>query len=139
LLTRSDVILESRTGFTVWYPANGLAFAVMLGVSPWYGPLVVIADLLSLVMFDHQRLFSWSLALDPLGIAAYAAAALILRRRWRIDFNLTHRRDVVRYAVGALTAAACSTVAGVAALLADHAITWNQFWLSAFVCTAVTR
>ena len=132
LLTRSGVILESRTGFTVWYPANGLAFAVMLGVSPWYAPLVVIADLLSLVMFYHQRLFSWSLALDPLGVAAYAAAALILRRRWRIDFNLTHRRDVVRYAVGALAAAAFSTAAGVGGLLADHSLTWDQSWLSAF-------
>src|SRR2546427_9240843 len=25
LLTRSDIILQARSGFSVWYPANGLA------------------------------------------------------------------------------------------------------------------
>src|SRR5216110_1268141 len=44
LLTRSDIILQARSGFSVWYPANGLAFAFMLGISPWYAPLAAVAD-----------------------------------------------------------------------------------------------
>ena|SRR6266404_9362740 len=51
LLTRSDIILQARSGFSVWYPANGLAFAFMLGISPWYAPLAAVADFLSAVLF----------------------------------------------------------------------------------------
>jgi len=57
LLTRSDIILQARSGFSVWYPANGLAFAFMLGISPWYAPLAAVADFLSAVIFYHERLF----------------------------------------------------------------------------------
>jgi hypothetical protein len=68
LLTRSDIILQARSGFSVWYPANGLAFAFMLGISPWYAPLAVI--------FYHERMLSWTVALGPLGTIVYATAEL---------------------------------------------------------------
>src|SRR5437870_1283624 len=132
LLTRSDIILQARSGFSVWYPANGLAFAFMLGISPWYAPLAAVADFLSAVLFYHERMLSWTVALGPVGTIVYATAAILLRRRLRIDLDLSHRRDVVRYALVTLVAAVFSTAAGIAGLLADGSITWHQSWLSAF-------
>src|SRR5438876_4822557 len=132
LLTRSDIILQARSGFSVWYPANGLAFAFMLGISPLYAPLAAVADFLSAVLFYHERMQSWTVALGPVGTIVYATAAILLRRRLRIDLDLSHRRDVVRYALVTLVAAVFSTAAGIAGLLADGFITWHQSWLSAF-------
>jgi integral membrane sensor domain MASE1 len=130
--TRSDIILQARSGFSVWYPANGLAFAFMVGISPRYAPLAALADFLSAVLFYHEPMVSSTVALGPAGTLAYATAAVILRRRLRIDLDLSHRRDVVRYTLVTLIAAVFSTAAGLAGLLADHSITWGQFWLSAF-------
>src|SRR6266550_4682946 len=132
LLTRSDIILQARSGFSVWYPANGLAFAFMLGISPWYAPLAAVADFLSAVLFYHERMQSWTVALGPVGTIVYATAAILLRRRLRSDLDLSHRRDVVRYTLVTLVAAVFSTGAGIAGLLADGSITWHQSWLSAF-------
>src|SRR6266550_300602 len=132
LLTRSDIILQARSGFSVWYPANGLAFAFMLGISPWYAPLAAVADFLSAVLFYHERMQSWTVARGPVGTIVYATAAILLRRRLRIDLDLSHRRDVVRYTLVTLVAAVFSTGAGIAGLLADGFITWHQSWLSAF-------
>ena len=60
----------------MWYPANGLAFAFMLGISPWYAPLAAVADFLSAVIFYHERMLSWTVALGPLGTIVYATAEL---------------------------------------------------------------
>src|SRR5438046_10111404 len=63
LLTRSDIILQARSGFSVWYPANGLAFAFMLGIRPWNAPLAAVYDFFSAVLFYHERMLSWSVAI----------------------------------------------------------------------------
>jgi integral membrane sensor domain MASE1 len=102
------------------------------GNQPWFAPLAAVADFLSAVLFYHERMLSWTVALGPAGTLAYATAAVILRRRLRIDLDLSHRRDVVRYTLVTLIAAVFSTAAGIGRLLADHSITWGQFWLSAF-------
>ena len=47
LLNRSDILMESQLGFTLWYPATGLALSLMLGVSPWYVLLVCLAGVAS--------------------------------------------------------------------------------------------
>src|SRR5207253_10842278 len=47
LLTRSDIILQARSGFSVWYPSCGLAFAFMLVIIRWYALLADVAELLS--------------------------------------------------------------------------------------------
>ena len=44
LLNRPEVIFFSRVGFVAWYPAVGLAMAIMLGVSPWYSLLTCFSD-----------------------------------------------------------------------------------------------
>src|SRR5580704_19378837 len=69
-LNRPEIILESKLGFTVWYPPAGLILALMLGVSPWYAALAVFADALAGALIYHQPLLSKSETLAPLlGVA----------------------------------------------------------------------
>jgi diguanylate cyclase (GGDEF)-like protein/PAS domain S-box-containing protein len=132
LLTRSDILMETQLGFTVWYPATGLALALMLGISPWYAIAVCLAGTVSGALIYRQPLASWSETLGPLAEAAiYATAAIILRGPLRIDLGLNRRRDVILYAFVTLIAAVSATLIGVGCLVADHAISANQFWGSA--------
>jgi diguanylate cyclase (GGDEF)-like protein/PAS domain S-box-containing protein len=133
LLNRPEVIMVSQLGFTVWFPATGLILAVMLGVSPRYFPLTVVADALAGAAIYHQPLLSWSAMAAPfLGIGSYAVAAYLLRGPLKIDAGLRRRRDVVRYVSILLVAAVFATAIGVASLAADHTISWNQYWNSAW-------
>jgi diguanylate cyclase (GGDEF)-like protein/PAS domain S-box-containing protein len=133
LLTRSDIIVETQLGFTVWYPPTGLALALMLGISPWYALLVCIADAASGALVYHQPLVSWGEALGaPATSAIYAGAAIILRGSLRIDTGLNHRRDVVRYVFVTTIAALSATSGGVWCLVADHTIPRSEFWHAAF-------
>src|SRR5258708_30812133 len=58
LLNRPEVILLSKLGYSVWYPATGLVLAVMVGISPWYFPLADVAGALGGGSFYHQAVFS---------------------------------------------------------------------------------
>jgi two-component system sensor kinase FixL len=128
LLSRPEVILISNLGFTAWYPAVGLVFAVMLGVSPRYMPLLVLA---SLIMY-HQPVRSWSVIPAAIfGTSAYAIAAYLLQTKVKIDRTLSHLSDVARYLTVTLTAAIFATVAGVGCLVADGTVKPGQFWESA--------
>jgi len=134
LLNLPQVILVSQLGFTVWFPATGLILAVMLSVSPRYFPLAVVADSLAGAVIYHQPLLSWSELLGPLLVAgSYAAAAYLLRGPLKIDPELRHRRDVVRYLSVTMVAALPATITGVASLAADHTILWSQYWDSALM------
>jgi diguanylate cyclase (GGDEF)-like protein/PAS domain S-box-containing protein len=132
VLNRPEVILISKLGFTSWYPATGLVFALMLGVSPWYALLVCFADSLAGVAMYHQALFSWSGLVAPItSTSFYAVAAILLRGRLKINPELHRRQDVVRYVVVTLIAAIGSTICGVTALILDHSITRSDYWHSA--------
>src|SRR5690349_2954654 len=86
LLNRPEVILLSRLGLTAWYPAVGLAFALMLAISPRYIPLFAIAGSASGMLFYHQSFYSWGTLVGvPLEIACYAIAAQQLRGPLRIQ------------------------------------------------------
>lgn len=132
VLNRPEIILISKLGFSTWYPAAGLIFALMLGVSPWYALLVCFADSLAAVAMYHQPLFSWSGLASPIcSTSFYALAAILLRGRLQINPDLRRRRDVVRYTVVTLIAAIGSTICGVTSLILDHAITRSDYWHSA--------
>src|SRR4029077_15290938 len=61
LLNQPWIILVSPSlGFTAWYPATGLIFAVMLCLGPRYFPLIVLTDVLAGFVIYHQPLVSWS-------------------------------------------------------------------------------
>jgi len=133
LLNRSDVLMETQLGFTLWYPPTGLAIALMLGISPWYALLVCLGGIASGALIYHQPLASWSETFGSIAAAAiYGGASIALRGPLRIDTGLNHRRDVVRYVFVTLTAAFLATAVGVGSLVADHTIPWNQFWSAAF-------
>src|SRR3989442_1274108 len=132
LLNRPEVILFSRTGFVAWYPAIGLAMALMLGVSPWYALLACFSDALAGRLIYAQPAMSFSNTVDAAGIAiCYGAAAYVLRGPLQIDLGLHRRRDVVRYVLLSATAAAGATITGVACLIADHSITSGEYKSSA--------
>src|SRR3984957_10824590 len=74
-LNRPEIILISNLGFTAWYPAVGLVFAVMLGVSPGYLPVVILGDILASLIIYHQSIYSWSvIPAAILGTSIYAVA-----------------------------------------------------------------
>jgi diguanylate cyclase (GGDEF)-like protein/PAS domain S-box-containing protein len=131
LLNRPEVIMVSQLGFTVWFPATGLILAVMLGISPLYFPLTMIASALAGAVIYHQPVLSWSGLVTPLGSGSYAIAASLLRGPLKIDLALRQRRDVVRYVSVTLAAAVFATAAGVACLAADGTISWSQYWHAA--------
>jgi diguanylate cyclase (GGDEF)-like protein/PAS domain S-box-containing protein len=131
-LNRPEIILISNLGFTAWYPAVGLIFAVMLGVSPRYLPVVILGDILASLIIYHQSIYSWSVVPSSiLGASIYAVAAYVLKHKIKIDRTLSQLSDVLRYLAVTLTATIFATVAGVACLAADGSIEWNQFWDSA--------
>jgi len=128
LLNRPEVILISRLGSVVWYPATGLTLAVVLGVSPWYAILVSLGSALSGAVFYGQGAVTWSQTIGALGTSVfYAAAAYLLRGPLRIDLGLRRQRDVVLYLATTTAAALVSTAVGVSCLAADHAIRWREF------------
>jgi diguanylate cyclase (GGDEF)-like protein/PAS domain S-box-containing protein len=132
LLNRPEVIFFSRIGFVAWYPAIGLVMALLLGVSPWYALLVSLADALASRLVYAQPVTSFSNTVGALGMAiCYGTAAFALRGTLQIDLELRHRRDVVRYVLVSAAAAVGATIVGVACLIADHGITWDDYKSSA--------
>ena len=131
-LNRPEVIVISRLGSVVWYPATGLVLALLLGISPWYAFLVCISDALAGMLIYHQPLQSFSGTIGAAGVAGfYAFAAYVLRGPLRIDLGLRRRRDVFLYVSVTTVGALASTAMGVVCLVADHAIHWSEFWQSA--------
>ena len=132
ILNRPEVIVISRLGSVVWYPATGLVLALMLGVSPWYAFLVCFADALAGILIYNQPIISYSGTIGSASVAGfYAVAAYVLRGPLRIDIGLRRRRDVVLYVSVTTLAALTSTAMGVLCLVADHAIHWSERWQSA--------
>ena len=133
VLNRPEILLLSKLGFTTWYPATGLAFALMLGVSPWYAFLVFFTNSLASMAIYQQPLLSWGNLAGTVGeTGVYAVAAILLRGPLQINPGLSRRVDVVRYTVVALLAAIGSTIFGVTSLVLDHTITWSDYWKAAF-------
>lgn len=134
LLNRPEVIVVSRLGYVVWYPAAGLALAFMLGISPWYALLVCISGVLAGKLFYNQPLATYGETIGAAGGAViYGLGAYVLRQRLKIDSGLRRRRDVVLYVSVTTVASLCSTAVGVACLAADHTIRWAEYGQSASV------
>ena len=132
-LNLPQVILISRLGSVVWYPATGLMLALLLGVSPWYAVLACIASAMAGRMFYHQPILTWSQSIGSIGISAfYAGAAHLLRGRVRIDLSLRRQRDVLLYLATTTLAALVSALLGAACLAGDHAIHWHEYWRASF-------
>jgi diguanylate cyclase (GGDEF)-like protein/PAS domain S-box-containing protein len=128
LLSRPEIILVSKLGFTAWYPPVGLSVALLLGLSPWYAPLVWLSDTLASALIYHQPVISWSGTVGAFGTSGlYAAAAYILRVPVRIDLALTRQRDVLRYLLVTLLAAVTAAMVNTACLVADRTIVFSHY------------
>lgn len=131
LLNRPEVLLLSRLGMIVWYPAVGLGFALMLAISPRYMPLFAVAGAAAGMHFYRQSFYSWGTLVGiPVGSAVYAVAAHLLRGPLKIDSSLGQRRDVVRYVLITSGTAILAALTGAMCLLADHTVQGDQFWSS---------
>ena len=134
LLNRPEAILISGLGSVAWYPATGLAMALLLAVSPWYAPVAGFAGALAGFLIYHQPLASWGETVGTVAYAGvYAIAAYLLRDRLRIDTGLHYRRDISWYLLVTSAAALVAALVGVACLAADGSITVKQYWPAAFV------
>ena len=132
LLNRPEIIVISRLGAVIWYPATGLMLALLLGISPWYACLGVVSGALAGVLIYGQPLTTFGETLGAVGMAGlYGAAAYVLRGPLQINLGLHRRQDVVRYVSVTTAAAVASTGVGVACLVADHQIRGEEFWQSA--------
>jgi diguanylate cyclase (GGDEF)-like protein/PAS domain S-box-containing protein len=132
LLDGSDILLESHLGFAIWYPPLGIAVPLLLGLSPWYAPVIFLAGLLSGKVIYHEPWLSWTGIVTPIfTTGCYAVAAHVLRKRIRIDVELSQRRDVIWYIFVVMTAALGATGVGVTAMLLDHAISRAQYFSAA--------
>ncbi|HTV60422.1 MAG TPA: diguanylate cyclase [Verrucomicrobiae bacterium] len=131
LLNRPEVIFITDLGFTAWYPAAGLSVATMLGLSPWYGVLLLVTDPIVGRLMYGVPLLSWPGFLGSCGPASfYALSAYLLRGPWKIDVSLRRRQDVMRYFAVCVVAAAGSTSVGVISLLLSHDLSIGQYWRS---------
>jgi diguanylate cyclase (GGDEF)-like protein/PAS domain S-box-containing protein len=132
LLSQPEVVLFSRLGFVAWYPAIGLAMALMLGISPWYALVVCFAVAFTGRVTYAQPVLSFSNTVDAalIGIV-YGTAAYLLRGPEQVNLGLRRRRDVVRYVSVTGVAAVVATIIGVACLIADHSISWREYKSSA--------
>lgn len=131
-LSLPHVIFLTRIGFAAWFPAIGLVMGILLGVSPWYGFLVLAADALSGRWIYHQSLLSYQGLVGAAGSAAcYSLGAFALKSCVPIDQKLARMKDVGRYLFVAAIASAGSTVSGVTCLWADGAISGREYWSSA--------
>jgi two-component system, LuxR family, sensor kinase FixL len=134
LLNRPEVLLLSRLGIIVWYPAVGLGFALMLAISPRYMPLFVVAGVAAGLLFYRQPFYSWGTLVGiPIETALYAVAAHLLRGPLKIDSSLGQRRDVMRYVLITSVTAIVGSIAGALCLWGDHTIQGDQFWSSGLV------
>lgn len=126
------MILISQLGSVVWYPATGLVFGLLLGISPWYAILVSLSGALAGRLIYSQPLSTFGETIGAIaGSIFYAIAACELRGPLKIDLELRKRRDVVLYVSLTTLAALASTFGGVLCLAADHSIRWNEFWPAA--------
>jgi signal transduction histidine kinase/CheY-like chemotaxis protein len=129
LLNRPEVMVTSRLGYVAWYPATGLALALMLAVSPRYGLLFCLGDALAGMLFYEQPLVTLGGTLGAIAFGGcYALAAYTLRGSHPIEICLRQRRDVIRYIAATTCAAIASTIVGVVCLAADRSILWSEFW-----------
>ena len=132
LLTRPEAIIIYNLGTVAWYPVIGVVTGLLLGVSPWYAPVVAVGVALAGLINYHQPLNTFGETIGAAGVAiSYATAAYLLRGPLRISLRLNHRRDVVLYIFVTFSAAVINALVGTACLAADRSIAWHEYWPAA--------
>ncbi|MGA9352573.1 MAG: response regulator [Terriglobales bacterium] len=128
LLDASSTATLVWEGAPSWYLPAGLSAALLLAGGLWYAPVVFVSTILAAVLDYHRPLLSWAGIPGATALCLpYIGAAVLLRKRWPINLRLGQLRDVRRFALALLSAAALSAFIGVLALRGDGLIGWSEF------------
>ncbi len=118
----------SPLGITPWNLPAGLSFALLLRYGWGFAPAVFAAVVLSDLLFRDVRAAPRALPLAAAVIAAgYAAAALVLKRNFRIAAGLDRRHDLVALLGVALAAASAIAPLIVSIFCAAGLLGWQDF------------
>jgi len=145
VLDGSSTASQGWEGAPPWYLPVGLTMALLLYGGRRCVPVVFISSVVAAVVNYHRPISSWCGLPGSIAIyLGYVGAAAILRRHWRIDFQLGTLRDVGRYIVAALGAAILSALFGVWTLLGDgrinrsHALRMLADWWASDALAIIT-
>src|SRR6266403_983496 len=128
LLDRSTVFFQMWTGVSAWYPPSGLSLATLIGFGGSYIPLIMLGGVISALTNYHQSLLSFNTIGANLAVSGgYWAAAYVLRRVLKIDWQLRSIRDVFRLLVVSVASSCAVAFAGVLMGVADHAIKPSEY------------
>jgi len=128
LLDRSTVFFQMWTGVSAWYPPSGLSLAMLIGFGGSYIPLIMLGGVISALTNYHQSLLSFNTIGANLAVSGgYWAAAYVLRRVLKIDWQLRSIRDVFRLLVVSVASSCAVAFAGVLMGVADHAIKPSEY------------
>lgn len=119
-LSRSFQILPS---VVIWYPPDGLSFALLLALGGAWWPAVALAALIGdlfiyQLAFPTPELVIWAVFIS----AIYGITAEFLRRRVRIDTQLHNLRDILWLICASGVVAAVLAVIAVSADIASGAL-----------------
>ena len=132
-LDRTSSSIQMWAGTPAWYLPIGLTVALLLCGGLRYTPMVFIAALASAMMNYHRGIFSWTGIPGVFAAwAGYVAGAFILRRKWPINTEMRHLRDVGRFALVLLTAAVPTALLGTLTLLGDGFVSRSGYLDAAF-------
>src|SRR6185295_6023796 len=102
-LDRLSLRFQTQPGITIWYPPNGVSFALLLGLGPGYAPVVLAATLISNFWTYGAPAPAVPLALWSVFIVAcYTGLAILLRGRLRLATQLRSVRDVSLFTAAAV-------------------------------------
>jgi signal transduction histidine kinase/FixJ family two-component response regulator len=123
LLDRISLESMSWEGAPPWFLPNGLSLALLLCAGIEYAPLVLLSALLAALIDYHRPIFGWTGIPGVIGInLPFIVGADLLRRRWKIDLQLSSLKDIARFLVVLLTADLADAAIGTLTLLGDHFI-----------------
>jgi diguanylate cyclase (GGDEF)-like protein/PAS domain S-box-containing protein len=88
-------LFTTETGVCLWYPPAALTLVVFVLGGPRLFPLVVIARVASAIVIAHsQRTWPELVLVMTLVVAPYAAAAVIVRRHFRVSIRRAGLHEV---------------------------------------------
>jgi PAS domain S-box-containing protein len=109
LLDRMTVAFEMGNGIiSAWYPPAGLEVAVLIRFGMSFAPVVLLANVISMIIDYHQSPYAYAFWVQTLAIAGgYSTAAYVLRRILPRDTPFRSVGDVFGFGCIAITTAFC--------------------------------
>jgi len=133
LLDRSAVFFQMWSGISAWYPPAGLGLAMLIVFGTRYFPLIMLGGFISGVVNYQQQFFTFTfLGVSPVVSSGYWAAAMLLRKVFKIDWQLRSMRDMLRLLFVALLASCIVALGGVGIAVADHVIKSSEYLKASF-------